>query len=429
LHNPATAVKDVIFTVTLMLGAGLASGLVADLLRVPQMLLLLGAGILLGPSVSGAIDVPLDSMGAQLVLTLGVSFILFHGGLQLSVAVLSRVAIGLVLLAIPGVVVTAAVTGSVAALAFGLPLTAGLLIGATLAPTDPAILVPLFERLHMRPKVSQTIIAESALNDPTGAVLALAFAGVVLSGEASLTQPMIDFIRDLAISTGMGVVFGIVLAAAVSSHRAGIWRESSAIAVVAVVAGSFFSIDSAGGSGYLGAFLAGLIVANMDRLGLAMHSHHEHEMRVLVAVIADVMVMLVFITLGANLPWGTIAGHVGPAFAVLATLILVARPLAVAACLLPDRRGRWTREELIFLAWTRETGVVPAAVAGILVSMRVPHADLVVTTVALAIVVTLALQTTTKRWLARRLSLLQPRPLMPVEPGAVEPAATRAVAP
>jgi cell volume regulation protein A len=399
--------KDVILTITLMLAAGLAARLVADLLRMPHMLLLLGAGILLGPSVSDAIDVPLDSMGAELILTLGVSFILFHGGLQLSVDVLSKVVVGLLLLAVPGVVITALVAGSVAAPAFGVPLTTGLLIGAALAPTDPAILVPLFERLRLRPKVSQTIIAESALNDPTGAVLALAFAGVVLSGHASLTAPMTDFITDLAISTALGITFGVVLSAAISSRRSGIWRESAAIAVITVVAGSFFSIDSAGGSGYLGAFLSGLIVANMGRLGLEMHPRHAHEVRLLVAVIADVMVMLVFITLGANLPWASMVDNALPALGVLAVLILVARPLTVLACLLPDRRGRWTWNEIVFLSWTRETGVVPAAVAGIVVGLGVPHSDLVVTTVAFAIVVTLALQTTTKRWLARRLGLLE----------------------
>ena len=105
-----------------------------------------------------------------------------------------------------------------------------------LAPTDPAILIPLFERIRLRPKVSQTIVAESALNDPTGAVLALAFAGVVLSGSASVTEPLEDFVVDLAISTAIGVVFGLVLSAAVSSRRAGIWGESAAIAVMAVVA-------------------------------------------------------------------------------------------------------------------------------------------------------------------------------------------------
>jgi cell volume regulation protein A len=399
--------KDVILTIAIMLGAGLAGQLVADALRVPRMLVFLLAGVLLGPSVSSSVDIPLDSIGAQLLLSLGVSFILFHGGLQLSTRVLSRVAVGLTLLAVPGVVVTALIAGSVAALVFGLPLTSGLLIGAVLAPTDPAILIPLFERLRLRPKVSQTIIAESALNDPTGAVLALAVAGVVVSGSASLTVPLRDFVVDLTISTVLGVVFGVVLSAAVSSRRAGLWRETPAIAVMAVISAGFFSIDSAGGSGYLGAFLAGLIVGNMEQLQLAMHSEHEREMRIFVSTVADVMVMLVFVTLGANLPLREIADQLAPGLAVIAALILVARPVTVLACLLPDRRGSWSRDELVFLAWTRETGVVPAALAGIMVGLHVPDADLVVTTVALAIIVTLGVQATTKRWLARRLHLIE----------------------
>ena len=217
------------------------------------------------------------------------------------------------MLVVPGVVADGVRHRLGRCVLFGLPLSSGLLIGAALSPTDPAILVPLFERIRVRPKVSQTIIAESALNDPTGAVLALAFAGVVLSGSASADRADGRLRQATSrISTAMGVVFGLVLSAAVSSRRAGIWGESAAIAVLAVVAGGFFSIDSAGGSGYLGAFLAGLIVGNMDRLGLAMHSHHESEMRVARRERSPTsMVMLVFITLGANIPWTTIADEFG----------------------------------------------------------------------------------------------------------------------
>src|SRR4029450_11454936 len=193
------APQDVIETVAIMLGVGLVSKLVADLARVPQMLVLLAAGAVIGPAGLDAIDVPLDSLGAQLILTVGVSFILFHGGLQLSARILERVAVGLTLLVIPGVIITALVTGGPATALFGVPLTTGFLIGAALAPTDPAILVPLFDRIRLRPKVSQTVIAESALNDPTGAVLALAFAGVVASGSASFTAPMGAFAVHLGI--------------------------------------------------------------------------------------------------------------------------------------------------------------------------------------------------------------------------------------
>lgn len=398
--------RDVILTLAVMLAAGLVSQLLAEALRLPRMLVLVLAGALLGPSLAGVIEVPLDSTAAELLLTLGVSFILFHGGLHLSARVLRPVAVGIGLLAVPGVILTAAVTGLVAAGAFHLPVSSGLLVGAVLAPTDPAILIPLFERMGLRRKLSQTIVAESAVNDPTGAVLALTLLGVVVHGRASLAGPVEDFVTDLAISTALGTAFGVLLSAAVSSRRAGIWRESAAVAVMAVVAGGYFSIGEAGGSGYLGAFLAGFIVGNMEHLGLAMHSHHERDLRVLVGVVSEVMVMFVFLVLGANLPWGTMLADLAPALAVVAALMLVARPLTVLVCLGLDRRGRWTWQELAFLAWTRETGVVPAALAGIVVAEGAPRAEVVVATVAVASLVTLGLQSTSKRWLARRLGLL-----------------------
>jgi cell volume regulation protein A len=80
----------------------------------------------------------------------------------------------------------------------------------------------------------------------------------------------------------------------------------------------------------------------------------------------------------------------------------------------------------VFLAWTRETGVVPAALAGIMVGLHVPHADLVVTTVALAIIVTLVVQATTKRWLAGRLHLIES--IIPPTQPPREPASSAGIA-
>jgi potassium/hydrogen antiporter len=397
--------QEVIRTIALMLAVGLGSELLASALRLPRMVVLLAAGALLGPHVADRLDLPLDSVGIELLLTLGVSFILFHGGLGLSFRVLRPIAVGIGLLAIPGVLLTALVTGAVAAAAFGVPFNVGFLIGAVLAPTDPAILIPLFERMRVRPKVVQAVIAESALNDPTGAVLALAVAAFVLEGGGSFATPLYEFLRDLGISTAIGVGFGLVLAGAVSHRRIGVWQETPAIAVLLIVAAGFFSINTAGGSGYLGAFIAGLIVGNMDALGLGMHSLRELEMRSFFAVASDVIVIFVFITLGANLPFDRMANNGLPALATLAALIFLARPLTVLSCLLSDRRGRWTRPEIAFVAWTRETGVVPAAVAGLLVARGVPDQDELLTVVPLAVMVTLLLQATTKPWLARRLGL------------------------
>lgn len=399
------AATDVIEILAIVLAAGLVSELVAASLRLPRMVVLLAAGALLGRHVLDVVDVRLESVGVQLLFTLGVSFILFHGGLGLSVHVLRPVAVGLGLLAVPGVVLSALVVGAAASLAFDIPFAAGFLLGAVLAPTDPAILIPLFERLGVRPKVVQTIVAESALNDVTGAVLAFALVGFVVEGEGSLAGPLGEFLLDLAISTALGAAIGVALAIAISSRRLGIWEGSPVIASLLVVSGGYFAIDTAGGSGYLGAFLAGLIVANMDVLGLGMHSVRERELRDFAAATTDVAVVFVFVLLGANLPLDRLADEALPALATLAALIFVARPLTVLACLLSDRRGRWQRNEIAFLAWTKETGVVPAAVAGVLVAEGVRYEDELVTVVALAVVVTLGLQATTKAWLARRLGL------------------------
>jgi cell volume regulation protein A len=320
--------------------------------------------------------------------------------------VLSRVGIGLAFLAVPGVVVAALITGAAATAAFDVPFEVGFLIGAILAPTDPAILIPLFERLGLRPKVAQTIIAESALNDVVGAVLALAIAGVVLEGGTSLAGPLEEFLVDLGISTGLGLVFGVALAVLISRRRGGIWRDSSVAAVLAVIAAGYFSIESAGGSGYLGAFIAGVLVGNTDVLGLGMQEDHERELRTFTSHLTNVIVIFIFIALGVNLPVETIPDEALPALATLAVLILVARPLIVFAALLPDRRARWERNELTFIAWTKETGVVPAALVGVLIAEGVGYEDELLTVVALAVVVTLLVQASTKQWLGDRLGLL-----------------------
>ena len=91
----------------------------------------------------------------------------------------------------------------------------------------------------------------------------------------------------------------------------------------------------------------------------------------------------------------------------MAVFIFVSRPLTVFACLLPDRRGRWSRNEMIFLSWCRYTGVIPAAVASILLARGVEGAEIAVSLVALAVVTTLLLQATTAGLVARRLGLIE----------------------
>jgi cell volume regulation protein A len=402
--------RDVIEILAIILAAGLVCELAAGILRLPRMVVLLGAGVVLGPFALDVLDFELGSLGAQLLFTLGVSFILFHGGLGLSLRVLSRVGVGLTLLAVPGVVVAALITGAAAAVVFDVPFEVGFLIGAIVAPTDPAILIPLFERLRLREKVAQTVVAESAINDVVGAILALTLAGFVIAGNGSVTGPLEEFLVDLGVSTGLGIGFGLALAVVISNRRAGIWRESPVVAVLVVIAGGYFSIETAGGSGYLGAFVAGVMVGNTDALRLGMRESHERELQSFTTIVTNVVVIFIFVAIGVNLPLDSIPDEGLPAFATLAVLILLARPLTVVVALLLDRRGRWRREEILFVAWTKETGVVPAALAGVVIAEGVPYESEIITVVALAVIVTLVLQASTKPWLAKRLGLGEAQP-------------------
>ncbi len=391
----------------LIVGAGLAAQAVAALLRLPEMVILVAVGALIGPSVLGFVENPLDGVGAQLVFTIGVSMILFHGGTGISLRVLSRTAVGLGLLVLPGVLLTAVIVAVAVALVFGASLPVALMVGAVLAATDPAILIPLFDDIRLKPRVAQTVIAESGFNDPVGTVFALAVAGVVVSGEVALSGPAFGFAQSLLLGILIGVVAGVALAYLVSTSKGGAWRESPAVAILAVVALGYFSVETFGGSGYLAAFIMGLIVGNMEFLHLGQHDEHAVLLEGFVGQVSEISVLLVFVTLGINMPFAALNEYLVGGLIVMAVFIFVARPLTVLACLLPDRRGRWTRNEMIFLSWCRETGVIPAALAALLLAEDVPGADIAVSMVALAVCVTLLLQATTAGPLARRLGLVE----------------------
>ena len=92
---------------------------------------------------------------------------------------------------------------------------------------------------------------------------------------------------------------------------------------------------------------------------------------------------------------------------VVTILMLVARPLTVFICAAPDRRARWSFKEMLFMCWTRETGVIPAALAGLLLGMKAPGAPMIASVTFIAILMTILIQAPTTKWLGRKLGLLE----------------------
>lgn len=92
---------------------------------------------------------------------------------------------------------------------------------------------------------------------------------------------------------------------------------------------------------------------------------------------------------------------------VVFVLMFVARPISVLVCILPDRKVKWQFNEIIFFMWVRETGVIPAALSGMITSANIAHSDVVSSVVFMTILITLGVQASTTKLLARKLDLLE----------------------
>jgi cell volume regulation protein A len=126
-----------------------------------------------------------------------------------------------------------------------------------------------------------------------------------------------------------------------------------------------------------------------------------------VSTTALIMRMFIFFLLGSQVDFRLIYQYLPGGLGVVAVLMLLARPLTVFLSALPDRLAKWSFPELLFMCWTRETGVIPGALAGLMVGIGAPHAQLIASVTFIAILVTILIQATTTRWLAARLGLLE----------------------
>jgi cell volume regulation protein A len=399
--------KHVLLACGVVLAAGVIAGFAAQKLRVPDVVVFLVAGLLLGPAALGLVSIRADSALNQIILIFGSCYILFDGGASLRFKVLKTVWITITALATLGVLVTAAITAAAAHYALQLPWIVALLLGAAIASTDPATLVPIFRQIRIRDRVAQTVMSESAFNDATGAILTFAVLAVA-AGTAQFSP--VAALGDLAKQAGLGIVVGGALGYAaallIAHEKYSFLMEYAPVITLMAVIGAYLGADGLQASGFMAVFVFGMVIGNKDAFGFRMQPGEARRLDEYVATTAFVMRSFIFILLGAQVDFGLMNRHLLGGVAVVAVLMLVARPATVLVCAWPDRRAKWSFQELLFMCWTRETGVIPAALAGLLVGMNAPGAQVIASVTFIAILMTILIQATTTRWLARRLGLL-----------------------
>ncbi len=400
----------------LVLAIGTLTGLLAQKIKVPDVAVFLIVGMLIGPQALGLVDIKADSSLNQLVLLFGASYVLFDGGASLRFSVLKQVWITIVVLATIGVVVTAVVTGVAAHWVLGIPFTTALLLGSAIASTDPATLVPIFRQVKVRDRVAQTVMSESAFNDATGAILTFAVLGVVTgSGEFSLGASLLDLVKESVLGIASGFVLGYLAAMLIAHERWAFLLEYAPVVTLVAVIGAYFVADGLHSSGFMAVFVFGMVIGNKDAFGFEMDGREQQQLDDYVTTTAFIMRLFIFLLLGSQVDFALMNQYLVGGVVVVAIFMLVARPLTVFLCALPDRRAKWSFGEVLFMCWTRETGVIPGALAGLLVGMGAPGARVIASVTFIAILMTILIQAPTTKWLGSRLGLMQeigqPRPV------------------
>jgi cell volume regulation protein A len=392
----------------LILAVGTIAALLAQKIRIPDVAVFLVVGIAIGPQALDLIDIRADSALNQIILLFGASYILFDGGASLRLEVLKQVWITIVVLATLGVLITAAITGLAAHYIFGIPVTLALLMGATLASTDPATLAPIFRQIRIRDRVAQTVMSESAFNDAMAAIVTFAvLAAAMGSGEFSLMHSLFDLLKQSALGIVAGVVLGYLAALLIAHEKWAFLAEYAPVVTLVAVIGAYFAADGLQASGFMAVFVFGIVLGNKAAFGFAMEAGEAQKLDEFVLTTAFIMRLFIFILLGAQVDFALMGRYALGGIAVVTVLMLVAGPATVLLCAWPDRRARWSLAELLLMCWTRETGVIPAALAGLLLGIKAPGAPMIASVTFIAILMTILIQAPTTQWLGRRLGLLE----------------------
>jgi potassium/hydrogen antiporter len=400
--------KHTLLSCGLILAIGTIAGLLAQKVRVPDVAVFLIVGIAMGPEALGLVDIKADSALNQVILLFGASYILFDGGASLRFNVLKQVWITIVVIATVGVIITAGITGLAAHFILGEPLLVALLLGATLASTDPATLVPIFRQVKIRDRVAQTVMSESAFNDAMGAIVTFGVLAVAMgTGEFSWMHSGFELLKQSAIGIVAGVLLGYLAALLIAHERLAFLAEYAPVVTLVAVIGAYFAADGLQASGFMAVFVFGIVLGNKESFGFNMEPGEARKLDEYVLTTAFIMRLFIFMLLGAQVDFALMSRYWLGGIAVVTVLMLVARPATVFLCALPDRRARWSFAEMLFMCWTRETGVIPAALAGLLLGMKAPGAQMIASITFIAILMTILIQAPTTEWLGRRLGLMR----------------------
>jgi cell volume regulation protein A len=392
---------ELILVAAALLAAGIGASLLASRIRLPGLLLFLALGMAIG---SDGLDW-IDFNNYELARTIGVvalALILFEGGLTAGFDEIRPVLRSSLSLAILGTLGTAVICGFAAAWLFDLSTLEGMLLGAIISSTDGAAIFALLRESTLRRRLARTLEGEAGFNDPVAVLLVIGFIEWTQQDDYGVLDMALLFVREMGIGTVVGLAVGWLGVHALRNAR----LASPGLYPVATLATAGLAFGGAAtlhGSGFLAAYLAGLMLGSA-RIPAKRTVVVFHQGLAWVAQIA------MFLALGL-LVFPSQLGDVwveGTALALV--LVFIARPLtaALATAFEPFSAG-----ERVVLGWAGLRGAVPVVLATFPVIEGLDEQRTFFNIVFFAVVISTLLQGGTVEWLARKLGVTTSEPALP----------------
>ena len=327
--------------------------------------------------------------------TAALAVILFDGGSSIGLRRFRTVAAPVAALGTAGTFATAGLIALFARWALGLDWIMCGLLGAAIAPTDPAVVFSVLGDRAIGGRVRTILEGESGANDPVGIALMLGMIELATKTHSTFWVVIETFVLQM----GVGLAFGVAGGLAERQLLRRLSLPSSSLHLVrslALAALVFGAATVAHGSGFLAVFVAGLLVGDLE-------VPFKRELEAVQARVATVAEIVVFVALGLTISLGGVSGtHWVEGIALAAFTAIVARPLSLAPLLAPMslRRG-----EGAFVMWGGLKGAVPILLASFAVGRHVADAQRLYDIVFVVVLTSVVVQGTSLSWAARRLGV------------------------
>jgi cell volume regulation protein A len=337
-----------------------------------------------------------DIQAVERIAVVALILILFDGGMHIGWRRFRRSAFPIASLGILGTFATAALMAVFAHYALGFEWTTAGILGAALAPTDPAVMFSILGNKEISGESGVVLEAESGVNDPVGIALMIGMLEFATSDEGSFWTVVSEFTVEMFVGLAVGVGGAALLVPLM--RRVTLPNEGLYPLRTLAAAGLIYGLASvAHGSGFLAVFIAGLAIGDLE-------VPFRAEIRRFHMALASLAEIVVFVAFGLTIHRLAIfEDNIWLDGLLLAVVLaILARPLALAPLLVPLRMRLG---EKLFIAWGGLKGAVPILLASFAILAEVDDARRMYEIVFVVVLLSVVVQGSTLPFAARRLGV------------------------